>query len=357
VTTKGEETVKRAALAAAGAALAAALVATFASAAAPRNGRLIVSNPVTNVAASSSIHLASILAPGTYRTTIYVPAGYRAPGDVGTIGNNVGKGHVFVTQADGSRVTLNGQISVVNSAQYPDTGCTAVTGKHHEVWVLQAKQPNGTGTVTFPIFVDDLQSNPKIPATAAYTLQYCTGGLGLNITEVDLDLVKMFVNPSARGMYMWRAVYDPAATDGKTILSSDSVLAASAVPVNAQVSLKVNPVRNHLHWVTITGNVTAAKAALGHVKVQVYVGRSSRLALRRPKATVRTKADCSYRVTLRLASGLWYARAKASTPCQDITAGGGCTSADPNHLAGKGCVDATLAPFIVTSKPLKSVLR
>ena len=72
---------------------------------------------------------------------------------------------------------------------------------------------------------------------------------------------------------------------------------------------------------------------------------------------MRTKADGSYRVTLRLASGLWYARAKASTPYQDITAGGGCTSADPNHLAGKGCVDATLAPFIVTSKPLKSVLR
>jgi hypothetical protein len=72
---------------------------------------------------------------------------------------------------------------------------------------------------------------------------------------------------------------------------------------------------------------------------------------------VRTKADGSYRVTLRLAQGLWYARAKASTPYQDITPGGGCTTADPNHLAAKGCVDATLAPFIVTSKPLKSVLR
>jgi hypothetical protein len=349
--------VKRAALAAAGAALAAVLAVAIASAAAPKNGRLIVSSPVTNVAASSSIHVTSVLAPGTYRTTIYVPAGYRAPGDVGTIGNNVGKAHVFVTQADGSRVTLNGQLSVVNSGQYPDTGCTAVTGNHHEVWVLQAKQANGTGTVTFPVFVDDHQSNPQVPATASYTLQYCTGGLGLNITEVDLDLVKMFVNPAARGMYMWRAVYDPASADGKTILSSSSVLAASAVPVNAQVSMKVNLVRNHPHWITLTGNVTAARAALAHVKVQVYVGRSSRLALRRPKATVRTKADGSYRVTLRLGKGLWYARAKASTPYQDITAGGGCTTADPNHLAAKGCVDATLAPFVVTSKPLKSILR
>jgi hypothetical protein len=349
--------VKRPVLAAAGAALAAVLAVSFASAAAPKSGRLVVSSPVTNVGAASSIHLTSILAPNTYRTTIYVPAGYRAPGDVGTIGRDVGKAHVFVTQADGSRVTLNGRISVVNSGQYPDTGCTAVKGDHHEVWVVQANQSNGTGTVTFPIFVDDADSNPQQPATAAYTLQYCTGGFGLNITEVDLDLVKMFVNPAARGMYMWRAVYDPVAADGKTILSSGSVLAASAVPVNAQVSLKAHTVRNHPRWITVTGTVQAAKASLGNVKVQVYVGRSSRLALRRPKATVRTKADGSYRVTLRLARGLWYARAKASTPYQDITAGGGCTTADPNHLAAKGCVDATLAPFVVTSKPLKSILR
>jgi hypothetical protein len=337
--------------------LAAALVATFASAAAPRNGRLIVSTPVTHVGSSSSIHLTSILAPGTYRTTIYVPAGYRAPGDVGTIGNNVGQAHVVVTPADGSRVTLNGQLSVVNENQYPDTGCTAVSGKHHEVWVLKASQANGTGTVTFPVFVDSVDTNPKLPATASYTLQYCTGGLGLNITEVDLDLVKMFVNPSARGMYMWRAVYDPASPDGKTILSSSSVLAASAVPVDAQVTMRINPVRTRPHRVTISGFVSAAKAELGNVKVQIYVGRSSRLALTRPRATVRTKADGSYRVTLRLAQGLWYARAKASTPYQDITPGGGCTTADPNHLAAKGCVDATLAPFVVTSKPLKSILR
>jgi hypothetical protein len=196
-----------------------------------------------------------------------------------------------------------------------------------------------------------------MPATAAYTLQYCTGGFGLNITEVDLDLVRMFVNPSARGMYTWRAVYAPAAADGKTILSSDSVLAASSVPVSALVSMKVNRVRNHPRWITLTGHVLAGRTALPHVKVQVYVGHSSRLALRVPKATVRTKADGSYRVTLRLGKGLWFARARASTPYQDVTAGGGCTSADPNQLAAKGCVDATLAPFIVVSKPLKSILR
>jgi hypothetical protein len=349
--------VKRLFLAAGAAALAAVLAAALASAAAPTNGRLIVSNPLTNVDANSSIHLASILAPNTYRTTIYVPAGYRAPGGVGAVGNDVGKAHVFVTQADGSRVTLNGQLSVVPASQYPDTGCTALSGKHAAVWVLKANQSNGTGTVTFPIFVDDQQTNPKLPASASYTLQYCTGGLGQNITEVDLDLVKMFVNPAARGMYVWRAVYDPTAPDGKSILASSSTLAAATVPVNVQVAMKVNAVRNHPHWITLTGYVTAGQTTLANTKVQVYVGHSSRLALNRPKATVRTKADGSYRVTLRLARGLWFARAKASSPYQVTTANGGCTGADTDNLSAKGCTDATLAPFIVTSKPLKSILR
>jgi hypothetical protein len=253
-------------------------------------------------------------------------------------------------------VTLNGQLSVVNASQYPDTGCTG-TAKHHEVWVLKANQTGGTGTVTFPIFVDTPDSAPSMPATASYTMQYCTGGLGVNVSEVDLDLVKMFVNPETRGMYVWRAVYAPASSTGETADTTKSTLAAAAVPVNAQVTMKANAVRNHPHWITITGSVTAARAPLGHVKVQVYVGRSSRLALNRPKATVRTAADGSYRVTLRLTRGLWFARVKASTPFQDVTPGGGCTGADPDKLSAKGCTDATLAPFVITSTPLKSILR
>jgi hypothetical protein len=71
---------------------------------------------------------------------------------------------------------------------------------------------------------------------------------------------------------------------------------------------------------------------------------------------VRTKADGSYRVTLHLGRGTWYARAKASTPYLDITAAG-CADADSDKLAAKGCVDETLAPFIVQSKPLKQILR
>lgn len=343
---------KRALLAAIGAVLTAA---AFATAATPTNGRLIVSNPANNVGANANTTISALLAPSTYRTTIYVPAGYRAPGGLGAVGNNVGKAQVYVRQADGSRMTLNGQLSVLNANQVANTSCSSVSGTHAAVWALKANQTNGTGTVTFNVYVDTPDTNPNMPATAAYTMQFCTGGLGLNITEVDLDLVRMFVNPQTRGVYMWRAVYDPASSDGKSALASGSVLAASAVPISTQVSLKVNRVKGHARWVTLTGSVLAAKSPLGRVKVQVYVGKSKILALNRPKATVRTAANGTFRVTLRLTKGTWYVRAKASTPYLDITPGGGCKSADTDGLSAKGCVDATLAPFVVVSNPLLSL--
>jgi len=344
--------VKRALIAALGAVLATVLVASLASAAAPTNGRLIVSNPASNVGTNANTTISAILGPSTYRTTIYVPAGYRAPGGLGAVGNNVGKAQVFVKQADGSRATLNGQLSVLNPTQVAQTTCSSVSGTHAAVWALKANQTKGTGTVSFNVYVDTPDTNRNMPASAAYTLQFCTGGLGMNIAEVDLDLVRMFVNPQARGMYMWRAVYDPAAADGKSALASGSTLAAAAVPISTQVSLKVNRVKAHPHWVTLTGTVLAARAPLGHVKVQVFVGRSKLLALNRAKATVRTTAAGSFRVTLRLTKGTWYLRAKASTPYLDITPGGGCKSADTDSLSAKGCVDATLAPFVVVSNPL-----
>lgn len=332
------------------------VVAAIAAAKAPSNGRLVVASPALNVGAATSIHLTSILAPDAYRTTIYVPAGYRAPGGVGTIGNNVGKAHVFVSQSDGSRLSLNGQLSMVNASQFPDTSCTTSSKRHRAVWVLKATQTGGTASVTFPVFVDDHVSRPGLPASASYSLQYCTGGRGLNVTEVDLDLVRMFVNPAARGLYMWRAVYDPATPDGAGIVPAASTLVASAVPVSTHVSLKAASAAG-TRRVTLSGSVLAARAALAGVKVRIFVGRSSRLALNRPRAIVRTAADGSYRITLTLAKGVWYARAKAATSYLDITPGGGCDTADSDKLSAKGCMDATLAPFLVVSKPLKRIVN
>jgi hypothetical protein len=215
------------------------------------------------------------------------------------------------------------------------------------VWALQATQTNGNGTVAFDVYVDTPETNPSLPATTAYSLQWCTGGLGLNITEVDLDLVRMFVNPDARGLYVWRAVYEPS--DGKAILTGSSVGVAAAVPIDPQVTLKaVHAGRSRR--VTLSGFVTAVSTPLAGVKVQVFVGRQKRIALTRPRATVRTKTDGSFRVTLPLGAGHgWYARVRAATPYLDITSSG-CAAAQ-DTLAAKGCVDATLSPFAVTSHP------
>lgn len=345
---------KRSAFAALLAALAGAVAVSLASAAAPTNGRLIVSNPDLNVGANGAIHLTAIPAPNTVRTTIYVPAGYRAPGGLGAVGNNVGKAQVFARQADGSRITLNGQLSVVPTATSPQTQCES-SSTHAAVWMLEAHQVGGTGTVSFPIYVDTTSTSPNVPVAASYRLQFCAADRGVNITEVDLDLVKMFVNPAARGMYLWRAVYEPSQGNGTSIASAQSVGVVAAVPVDAQLTMHATKVRSKKGWYTFTGSVTAVSRPLGNVKVQLFAGHARKLALNRPRATVRTKADGTYRVTLRLTGkGAWYARAKASTPYQDITAGGGCSSVK-DTLAAKTCVDATLAPFIVLTKPLMRV--
>lgn len=343
---------KRAVLAAAAAAFAAFAVASLASAAAPTKGRLIVSNPATNVGAAASTTITSIQAPNTYRTTIYIPAGYRAAGGLGAVGNNVGKAQVYAKQADGSRITLNGQISVVPAATQPDTNCQATNTTHAAVWMLKANETKGTATIQFPIYVDTQETDANLPPAYAYMLQYCSAGRGLNVSEVDLDLVKMFDNPQARGMYTWRAVYEPASSDGKTIASSQSVGVAADVPINTQVTMKASHVASKPHWVTLTGFVSVVNHPLAGVKVQVFVGHDRHLNLSRPRATVRTNALGNYRVTLKLTgTRAWYARAKASTPYQDITAGGGCTSVKDN-LAATNCADATLSSFIVVSNPL-----
>ena len=346
---------KRAALAALIAALAGVVAVSLASAAAPKDGRLIVSSPAVNVGTNGAIHVVSIPAPNTFRTTIYIPAGYRAPGGLGAVGNNVGKAQVFATRPDGSRMTLNGQLSVLDKTTAPQTQCDASTGTHAAVWQLKANETNGTGTITFPIYVDTTATDPAVPVAAAYTLRYCAGGLGLSIRQVDFDFVRMFVNPDARGMYLWRAVYEPATAPGTNTAESQSVGVVAAVPVAAQVTMHAVKLRNRPGWYAVSGSVTAVSHALGNVKVQLFAGHQRKIALNRPRATVRTKADGTYRVVVHLiGKGAWFARVKASTPYQDITAGGGCSSVTDN-LAAKPCVDATLSPFIIVSNPLTRI--
>lgn len=344
---------KRAVLAAAAAAVAAIAAASLASAAAPTRGRLIVSNPATNVGTAATTTISSILAPNTYRTTIYVPAGYRAAGGLGAVGNNVGKAQVYAKLANGSRITLNGQLSVIPATTADNTACESTTTTHAAVWMLKAKEDKGTATIQFPVYVDTPDTNSNVPATASYMLQFCSGGLGLNVSEVDLDLVKMLVNPQARGLYQWRAVYEPAASDGKTIASAQSVGVAADVPISTQVTLVSAKVRNKPRWVTLTGRVTIVNQPLAGVKVQMYVGHDRHLNLSRPRATVRTKADGTYRVVLRVGPGHWYARAQASSPYKVITASG--CAAVKDSLAATNCADATLSPFIVVSNPLKRI--
>ena len=57
--------------------------------------------------------------------------------------------------------------------------------------MLKANQTGGTGTITFPIYVDTPSTDPNVPAAASYALRFCAADRGVNVTEVDLDLVRL----------------------------------------------------------------------------------------------------------------------------------------------------------------------
>jgi len=343
---------KRALLALAATALAALMTAALGSAAAPAHGQLVVTSPVMRSGAASAPTITTIQAPNTYRTTVYVPAGYRAAGGLGAVGAMVGKATIFVNDSDGSRTTLNGLLTVTAPSNYASDSCSTASTKHAAVWLLSATQTQGAAAAELPIYVDNHRSDPSLPAAFAYRLQWCAGATGLNIGEVDLHLVRMFDNPDARGMYLWRAVYDPVASSGKAIESATGTGVAAAVPIDAQTTMKWERARQG--YITFSGKVSVVNQPLAGVKVQIYAGHSAKLAASRARATVRTNANGTYRVTVHLTgNALWYARARASTPYRDITAGGGCSAAAEPVLAAQNCVDATLAPFNLLTRVQK----
>ncbi len=331
------------------------------------HGRLIVVNKALRVNSAAGVTINTIQPANTYRTTVYVPAGYRAPGGVGKIGNKVGKVTVFATRSDGTHVTMTGTLTAADPARYTGfanpvkkdfANCTS-RSTHTGVWLATAKQTGGAASVSFPVYVDSTATaDPQDAPWASYELQWCAfaaPNLHLTVDAVDLSLVRMLVNPARRGMYFWRAVYEPLASSGKSIAADRGVSVTSAVPLSPQVTAVPTRAPGS-RVVTVAGKVTAAGQPLGNVRVQVFVGHQKRIRLNRANAVVRTKADGTYTATLRVSPGTHWLRAKAETSYRDITQGGGCAQKPGTpKLASNGCVDATLAPFIVLSKPVKQL--
>ncbi len=357
---------KRLVLALAGVLLAAVTAAALATAGpAPKNGRLVVVNENVHSGVASGPSIVTMLPANTYRTTVYVPAGYVAPGGVGKIGNSVGKATVFGTTSTGARVTMTGTLTVVDPTRYQDVtnplkfdfeNCATST-KHSAVWLLSVKQTTGSASTQFPVFVDRTGVDTKNGSPwAAYQIQYCAhaaANLKLNIGQVDLKLVRMFNNPDRRGMYFWRAVFEPLAAGGKSAQSTGSALVAAAVPVAPQVTLRWH--RLNGTTVIVSGRVTAANQSIRGVKVQVYAGANKRLQLSHPSGVARTNAVGQYVIRLHAKPGSWWVRAKATTPYLALTDRKPCASATaglPSNITDKGCVDTTLSPFRVLSTPV-----
>ena len=151
------------------------------------------------------------------KVVFYVAPGYtanltQAPGTkVGTLDAKVDAGgtqltlsNVAVTADDPAKYTTNPQAQA----------CAA--GKHAAVWVITVTL--GASTLNIPIYVDPTAGDET--ALGSYKLQVCfsspyvpesAGGApaGARLTEADIDFPKVFSNPSAAGVYRWRAFVTP----------------------------------------------------------------------------------------------------------------------------------------------------
>jgi hypothetical protein len=315
--------------------------------------RLWVVNPSNHVGGLAPTSILIRQDAGTARATVFVPAGYRLPVRLNQrIGRAFGTADVIVAQADGSKLTLSGSVRGAVPQSYANSTCAADKAQHDAVWLIDAKQVRGTASATIPVFVDHVVGGDEAQF-GSYKLQVCAASAAnMSVTGVNLRLRSTFLNPLTRGYYVWRAVFDPTAPDGKTIASADSVSARALVPLNVQLSVTPKRVAGK-RWVTFTGSLLGAQEPLGNVRVRFYAQHSARINLaRRPAATVRTKADGTYRVTLRLGRGPWFVRAQAAAPTRDATATG-CSLAGEPTAGAKGCVSATMTPFTVRTRVVR----
>jgi hypothetical protein len=319
--------------------------------------KLWVVSPTSRVGAAAPVSVITRQDAKNGRTTVFVPSGYRIPGGLNQrMRAGFGTADLLVREADGSTTSLDGTVSGVAPQTFADNACASDKAQHDAVWVVRAQRASDGAAVKLPVFVDHIVGGADAKF-GDYKLQFCAGSAtGLDVAGVDLKLTDVFVNPGSRGWYIWRARFDPLAADSKTIDPAASTSAHAVVPLNVQLTMTPKRVSGK-HWVMFTGKLTAAQVAMGTVQVRVYAGRSARLRLDRPVATVRTNGQGVFRALFRLGKGTWYARGVATSPTRDITASGCAGPAAAEPVAGaQGCVSASLTPFSTSSRVYRLAL-
>jgi hypothetical protein len=279
------------------------------------------------------------------KIVIYVAPGYTA--DLGqAAGTKVGD--LFATvAAGGASLDIRGEVVADNPANYASLPAAqaCAPGTHTAVWVITITL--GGTTLRIPMYVD-----PTAGAEASlgsYKLQVCfsspyvpesAGGapLGARLTEADLDFPTnpgIFHNPSARGIYRWRALVTPytPGTATPNAAGTYELRSLASLPTRIAIKGKYDTKRKRA---VITGTFRPP-AELGFpATVVVEVFRTTAKAGTKHIGRARTKKG---KFTFRTK------QAKGRAAYTVLVAGyaGSCTG--PPAVAPAGCTRETVAPI------------
>jgi hypothetical protein len=205
------------------------------------------------------VSVAASAAP-TARLAIDVPAGYAL--DLSQpAGTKIG--NATVKLATGSSVVAgSGKIVVAGPATPAGQPCA--TGSHAAVWSVSVYI--GAQQLSVPLYVD--AASPSDADAVSYTLQSCfapsSAAGGLRLAEVDLSLHATLRNPTATGMYVWRALVTPFAGEAADSTGTTEVQTVVPLPHRIEVRARYDAKR---HAVVLSGSVTAG----GHARPGVNV--------------------------------------------------------------------------------------
>src|SRR5919199_3368442 len=182
------------------------------------------------------------------KVTIYAAPGYTA--DL-TQAPGTKVGDVFATVASGgASLDVRGDVVADNPANYAaDPRAQACApGTHAAVWVITITL--GGTSLRIPIYVD--ATTGAEAALGSYKLQVCfaspyvpesQGGapLGARLTEADIDFPTtpgVWHNPSARGIYTWRALVTPYTQGTATPNAAGTYELRSLASLPTRIALK-----------------------------------------------------------------------------------------------------------------------
>jgi hypothetical protein len=262
---------------------------------------------------------------------IYVPTGYSIASSAPGTNLGAASGTVFARDV-GLTLPLDGTVIADDPANHTADPCAP--GTHFAVWVLNLSVAGNT--IALPVYVDPTAGAET--AFGAYKLRTCFGPPdvppgtpgrspnGAQLLDASFTVNSAITAPTAPARYVWRALLTPWTPGTGVPNVAGTVEARSFVDLPGAISLSASYVRKSNSY-RLSGTVKAGGTAVGGAKVDVYRGRTAKVA---KAGSTTTKAGGTYSVAGKLTP-------KKTTFFQTRATGGG-----DDYPAG--CTAAGLAP-------------